>query len=82
MKSIEELQLILEKELAKINYPESPNELYQPIDYVLGLGGKRMRPILVLMAHQLFDRNIEKGLSPALAVEIFHNFTHPNFQIS
>ena len=75
MKSLEELQLIFEKELAKINYPETPKELYQPIDYMLGLGGKRMRPILVLMAHQLFDKNVDAAISPALAIEIFHNFT-------
>ena len=75
MKSISDLQEIIEQELSNINIPKIPENLYKPIDYVIGLGGKRIRPILVLMAHQLFDRNIEKGLSPALAVEIFHNFT-------
>jgi geranylgeranyl diphosphate synthase type II len=75
MQNLEQLQLLIEQELAKINYPNSPKQLYQPIDYVLGLGGKRMRPILLLMAHQLFDENIEKAISPALALEVFHNFT-------
>jgi len=75
MKSIEELSALISYELAKIKHPKTPSLLYEPIDYILGLGGKRMRPILVLMAHQLFDKNIEKAISPALAIEIFHNFT-------
>jgi geranylgeranyl diphosphate synthase type II len=75
MQNLEHLQLFIEQELAKIDYPNSPKKLYQPIDYVMGLGGKRMRPILLLMAHQLFDENIEKAISPALGIEIFHNFT-------
>ena len=75
MQNLEQLQLLIEEELGKINYPNSPKQLYQPIDYVMGLGGKRMRPILLLMAHQLFDENIEKAISPALGIEIFHNFT-------
>jgi len=75
MQNLEELQFLIEQELGKINYPNSPKQLYQPIEYVLGLGGKRMRPILLLMAHQLFDENIEKAISPALAIEVFHNFT-------
>jgi len=75
MKSIQELSALINDELVKIEYPENPSLLYQPIDYILSLGGKRMRPILVLMAHQLFDKNIEKAISPALAIEVFHNFT-------
>ena len=75
MQTLEQLQLLIETELGKISYPNSPKQLYQPIDYVMGLGGKRMRPILLLMAHQLFDENIEKVILPALGIEIFHNFT-------
>jgi len=75
MQNLEQLQLLIEQELGEINYPNSPKQLYQPIEYVLGLGGKRMRPILLLMAHQLFDEHIEKAISPALAIEVFHNFT-------
>ena len=75
MQNLEQLQLLIEEELDKINYPNSPQQLYQPIDYVMSLGGKRMRPILLLMAHQLFNENIEKVISPALGIEIFHNFT-------
>jgi len=75
MKSIQELSALISDELGRIEYPRTPSLLYEPIDYILGLGGKRMRPILVLMAHQLFDKNIEKAISSALAIEVFHNFT-------
>ena len=75
MQNLEQLQLLIEQEIEKINYPNSPKKLYQPIDYVMGLGGKRMRPILVLMAHQLFNDDLTKAISPALAIEVFHNFT-------
>ena len=75
MQTLSQLSAIIEGELGKIAYPNTPQKLYQPIDYVMGLGGKRMRPILLLMAHQLFDENIEKAISPALGIEIFHNFT-------
>jgi len=75
MKSIQELSALISDELGRIEYPKTPLLLYEPIYYILGLGGKRMRPILVLMAHQLFDNNIEKAISPALAIEVFHNFT-------
>ena len=75
MQTLSQLSVIIEGELGKIAYPNTPQKLYQPIDYVMGLGGKRMRPILLLMAHQLFDENIEKAISPALGIEVFHNFT-------
>ena len=75
MKSIQELSALISDELGRIEYPKTPSLLYEPIDYILALGGKRMRPILVLMAYQLFDKNIEKAISPALAFEVFHNFT-------
>jgi geranylgeranyl diphosphate synthase type II len=75
MQNLEQLQLLIEQELREINYPNSPKQLYQPIEYVLVLGGKRMRPILVLMAHQLFNDDLTKAISPALAIEVFHNFT-------
>jgi len=75
MKSFSDLQEIIEQELRDINIPKTPENLYQPIDYLIGLGGKRIRPILVLIAYQLFDLNFRKAISPALGIEIFHNFT-------
>lgn len=75
MQSIKELQQIIEKEVADIHYPAAPNELYEPIAYLMSLGGKRLRPALVLMATDLFGGNIEDAKAPALAIEMFHNFT-------
>ena len=64
-----------------LNYLQSkkwikdPKNLYEPIDYIFHLGGKRMRPILTLMAAGIFSSNYKKALPAALAVEVFHNFT-------
>lgn len=52
-----------------------PKELYEPCDYILEIGGKRIRPLLVLLGTDLFDGNAEAALKPALAIEFFHNFT-------
>ena len=53
----------------------SPKELYEPCDYILSLGGKRLRPLLALLACDLFDKNPSMALNSALAVELFHNFS-------
>ena len=55
MHSITELQQIIENGVKEINYPATPNELYEPIAYLMALGGKRLRPALVLMATDLFN---------------------------
>ncbi len=61
---------------AKANpFPVTPRELYEPCDYMLGLGGKRLRPALVLMAYELFRDDVDHVLPAAWAVELFHNFT-------
>ena len=57
------------------NWVREPKNLYDPIDYILQLGGKRMRPILTLMAADIFSSDYKKALPAALAVEVFHNFT-------
>ena len=56
-------------------FPATPQELYEPCNYILMLGGKRLRPALVLMGHELFLDNVEAALPAAWAVELFHNFT-------
>lgn len=56
-------------------FPDAPRELYDPCDYILALGGKRLRPALVLMAYELFQDNVDHALPAAWAVELFHNFT-------
>lgn len=53
----------------------SPQELYEPIDYILSLGGKQIRPLLALMACRLFSEDVSPALPVAYAVEIFHNFS-------
>ena len=75
MQSIETLRRLVEQELLSIKYPKEPTDLYTPIEYTLSLGGKRMRPILVLLAHQLYKNDPQDALKPSLAIEVFHNFT-------
>ena len=75
MREIHELQKLIQDAVSEINFPPYPAQLYQPLTYVLDLGGKRMRPALLLMACDLFGGDIEKALPPALAIEVFHNFT-------
>lgn len=72
---IKQLQQQVEKAIADINWVQEPTGLYQPIDYVLSLGGKRIRPVLTLLACKLFSDDEKQALSTALAVEVFHNFT-------
>ena len=54
---------------------KEPKNLYQPIDYILQIGGKRIRPILTLIAADIFSGDYKKAMPAALAVEVFHNFT-------
>ncbi len=58
-----------------MSFGERPEELYEPIRYILKLGGKRMRPLLVLLAYMIKRDDYQKVLIPALSVEVFHNFT-------
>lgn len=61
--------------MASYNFGAQPTELYEPILYILSLGGKRLRPVLTLMSCQLFDEAFDKAIFPALGIEVFHNFT-------
>tara|TARA_R100001369_G_scaffold48565_1_gene75078 strand:- start:32279 stop:33253 length:975 start_codon:yes stop_codon:yes gene_type:complete len=54
---------------------KEPKNLYEPITYILQLGGKRLRPVLVLMSAEIFDTPYQKALDAALAIEVFHNFS-------
>ncbi|PZX93864.1 polyprenyl synthetase family protein [Flavobacterium aquariorum] len=54
---------------------KEPKNLYEPIDYILSLGGKRMRPVLTLMSAEVFNVDYKKALPAAMAVEVFHNFS-------
>lgn len=59
----------------KITSDKEPVNLYEPITYILQLGGKRLRPVLVLMSADIFDSSYERALNAALAIEVFHNFS-------
>src|ERR1035437_6475966 len=75
MKTLEDIQNIITSELEKINWNKEPLGLYEPIGYVLSLGGKRIRPALTLMACNLFSDDVQPAVDSALGLEIFHNFT-------
>lgn len=75
MNTIERFLERLNREIEKLSYGEEPKELYEPVSYMMGLGGKRMRPLLTLLSANLFSEDIEKAIKPAMAVELFHNFT-------
>lgn len=75
MKKLQELQELITEAVNKLPFPTHPAALYEPIGYILSLGGKRLRPALLLMACDLFGGDAEAAISPALAIEVFHNFT-------
>jgi geranylgeranyl diphosphate synthase type II len=75
MYTLFELQSRIEKAIATMDYPNHPKNLYAPIAYIMNLGGKKLRPALVLLAADLFKGDIEEALPAALAIETFHNFT-------
>lgn len=61
--------------IESLPYSHDPKGLYDPIEYVLGLGGKRLRPVLMLLAYNLFKEDVETIFSQAAAIETYHNFT-------
>ncbi|GAB5522762.1 MAG: polyprenyl synthetase family protein [Roseivirga sp.] len=66
---------LINKRISELKYGQQPNELYEPIRYIMSLGGKRMRPLLVLLGYELFKDDSQSVLDQAIAVEVFHNFT-------
>jgi geranylgeranyl diphosphate synthase type II len=75
MQFLSTYQQLLEVLFRSPNQGKAPQGLYAPIDYLLSLGGKRLRPVLVLMACEAFGEDPKKALNAAAAVEVFHNFT-------
>lgn len=75
MLPINEYQVQFLHYLENQNFDKEPANLYQPIDYILELGGKRLRPILTLMTADIFDVDYKLALPAAMAVEVFHNFS-------
>lgn len=75
MHSIQQYQEFVLEFLNAQQQEREPKNLYEPIQYILGLGGKKMRPVLTLMSAEIFDADYVKALPAALAVEVFHNFS-------
>ena len=71
---LERISLINER-IDTLKYGTEPDELYQPIRYIMSLDGKRMRPLLVVLAYELFKDDAASIIDQAIAVELFHNFT-------
>ena len=61
--------------IASMSLSRSPQELYEPITYMLSLGGKRIRPVLMLMAYNLYHEDVEAIYNPAIGIEVYHNYT-------
>ncbi|MBL0683792.1 polyprenyl synthetase family protein [Aquimarina mytili] len=75
MHTISDYQGYFLEYLSQKNTTKEPKNLYEPISYILSLGGKRLRPTLVLMAAEIFGGSYKEALDAALAVEVFHNFS-------
>jgi len=75
MQSISYYQEIISSHFETLSLQKEPKNLYEPIQYIISLGGKRLRPVLTLMASEIFDIDCKKALAAATAVEVFHNFS-------
>lgn len=75
MYNTKELLDKVNRALEEYDVVKKPEGLYAPISYVLSLGGKRIRPVMVLMAYNLYHDDVDKALMPALGLETYHNFT-------
>ncbi len=75
MHALSHYQELISDYFSELHLTKEPKNLYQPIEYILSLGGKRMRPILTLMATEVFDVDCKKALAAATAIEVFHNFS-------
>lgn len=75
MKTSEEILKLVNDYLAQLPYERKPQSLYEPIKYVLSMGGKRVRPVLMLLAYNMFKDNPQSILSSACALETYHNYT-------
>jgi len=75
MKTLVELREIIRNSISTIDLNQNPYELYEPISYILSLGGKRLRPALCLLACDMVGGNVDATIETAIGIEIFHNFT-------
>jgi len=75
MTQLQGLQNQFNVALEMLELPSEPKLLYEPVSYTLSNGGKRMRPLLVLMGCKVFKEDISQAIHPAIGIEVFHNFT-------
>ncbi len=75
MQEISTISEKLAEGISKLNLDREPSGLYEPIKYILSLGGKRIRPLMTLIAAEMFDHTPYNAMPQALAIEVFHNFT-------
>lgn len=75
MQAVSHYQELISQYFLELSFNKEPKNLYEPIEYILHLGGKRMRPVLTLMATEIFDVDCKKALAAATAIEVFHNFS-------
>lgn len=75
MYNTEELKDIINRAILNLNFSDEAARLYEPIKYILLSGGKRLRPVMSLMAANLFSDKVDQAILPAVGLEVFHNFT-------
>ena len=75
MYSPNQLSQLVNQHVESLRFARKPFGLYDPITYVLSPGGKRIRPVLMLMAYNLYRTDVEAILDPATAIEVYHNYT-------
>ena len=73
--SMEELRDIFLDYLKRNNISDQPAGLYKPVNYIMNLPGKKIRPVVCLMVSNIYDEDVSKALSLAYSIEMFHNFT-------
>ena len=74
MLSLSEYQNVISEEFSNLHIHKQPKNLYEPIDYILSLGGKRIRPVLTLMATDIFDGDYKKAISAEMEAAFVHLF--------
>ena len=75
MHTVDELNGIINKAISEIVFEKEGNKLFEPVQYIMAIGGKRFRPVMTLMACNLYRDDIDSAILPAVGLEIFHNFT-------
>ncbi len=75
MYTFKELRDIIQRELDRADYVEYPEQLFEPVRYLIADSGKRLRPVIALMSYNLFHEDITPALKSAIGIEIFHNYT-------